>query len=91
MCMGKKLCNYASDYLPGGLYWDAEPQTAAVLKDLEPSNDLCESILGLNDYLCTAIPNMIQITKSNLVKVKKIIQLNGSMNYLMINKSLLLS
>ena len=54
------------DFLPDGLYWD--PDT---LKDLEPSNDLCESILGLNDYFCTALPNLVQLTKSNLVEIKK--------------------
>ena len=32
---------------------------------------MCESILGLNDYLTTAIPNMHQMTRSNLVEMKK--------------------
>ena len=31
----------------------------------------CESILGLNDHLTTAVPNMIQLIRSNLVEVKK--------------------
>ena len=35
---------------------------------LEPSNDFCESILGLNDYLTTAIPNLTQASRSNLQK-----------------------
>ena len=69
--MKEKLCAYASSQLPGGLYWDPDPKTADILKRLEPSNDLCESMLGLNDYLCTALPNMLQITRSNLVEVKK--------------------
>ena len=38
-------------------YWDPEPETKEILRKLEPNNDLCESILGLNDYLFTAIPN----------------------------------
>ena len=38
---------------------------------LEPSNDFCESMLGLNDYLTTAIPNLAQESRSNLVAVKK--------------------
>ena len=31
----------------------------------------CESILGLNDYLTTAIPNLHQMARSNLVQVNK--------------------
>ena len=34
-------------------------------KELKPSNDLCESILGLNDYLTTAIPNLHQLSRSS--------------------------
>lgn len=30
-----------------------------------------ESMLGLNDYLTTAIPNLAQVSCSNLVQVKK--------------------
>ena len=41
------------------------------MQALEPSNDLCESILGLNDYLGTAVPNMLQFTKSNMIEMKK--------------------
>ncbi len=37
----------------------------------KPSNDVCESILGLNDYLTTAVPNLHQLARSNLVQVKK--------------------
>ena len=57
--------------LPGGKYWDPEPAIKATLMKLKPSNDLCESILGLNDYLTTAIPNLHQMTRSNLIQVKK--------------------
>ena len=42
-----------------------------VLAELKPSNDLCESILGLNDYLTTAIPSLHQMPCSNLVEVRK--------------------
>ena len=41
------------------------------MRQLHPNNDLCESILGLNDYLVTALPNMTQQTRSNLTEVKK--------------------
>ena len=69
--MKSKLCSYAQNHLPGGIYWDPEHKVKRVLAELNPSNDLCESILGLNDYLNNAIPNMHQITRSNLVQLKK--------------------
>ncbi len=75
--MKNKLSNYAKNQLPGGKYWEPEPAVEAVLKALKPNNDICESILGLNDYLTTAIPNMHQMTRSNLVEVKK----NGTMKW----------
>ena len=69
--MKKKLCSYAKDQLPGGCYWDPDDNVKAILCQLKPSNDVCESILGLNDYLTTAIPNLHQMSRSNLVQVKK--------------------
>jgi len=69
--MEEKLADYAKAHLPGGKYWNPDPAVTAVLKTLKPNNDVCESILGLNDYLTTAIPNMHQMTRSNLVQVKK--------------------
>ena len=69
--MERKLATYAHHQLPGGIYWDLEPKIKAILSKLEPSNDICESILGLNDYLSTAMPNMHQVTRSNLIEVKK--------------------
>lgn len=67
----KKLSTYAHHQLPGGIYWDPEPNIKDILNKLEPSNDICESVLGLNNYLNTAIPNMHQMTRSNLIQVKK--------------------
>jgi len=67
----KKLCTYAQNQLPGGKYWEPEPAVEATLKKLKPNNDLCESILGLNDYLTTAIPNLQQTVHLNLIQVKK--------------------
>lgn len=46
--MESKLSLYAHSQLPGGIYWNAEPAVQKILSELEPSNDLCESILGLN-------------------------------------------
>lgn len=69
--MKEKLSSYARNQLPGGIYWDPDPSIKPILKSLKPNNDVCESILGLNDYLSTALPNMHQMTKSNLVQVKK--------------------
>ena len=69
--MRSKLCTYAQNQLPGGKYWDPEPDVKKVLAELKPSNDLCESIFGLNDYLTTTIPNLHPMARSNLVEVKK--------------------
>ena len=69
--MRSKLCDYARNQLPNGKYWNPTSKIKEILEKLKPSNDLCESILGLNDYLCTAMPNLSQITKSNLVEIKK--------------------
>ena len=65
------LTTYARTQLPGGIYWEPEEQVREILKDVEPSNDICESILGLNDYLNSAIPNIHQGTRSNLNEIKK--------------------
>ena len=69
--MREKLCSYAQKQLPGGCYWNPEQQIKDILSQLKPSNDVCESVLGLNDYLTTAIPNLNQMARSNLVQVKK--------------------
>ena len=69
--MQEKLCSYAADQLPGGRYWNPDKQIQDVLRQLPPSNDVCESILGLNDYLTTAVPSVHQMSRSNLVQLKK--------------------
>ena len=69
--MREKLRSYAQKQLPGGCYWNPNQQIKDVLCQLKPSNDVCESILGLNDYLTTAIPNLNQMARSNLVQAKK--------------------
>ncbi len=69
--MKEKLSTYARNQLPNGIYWDPEPEIKAILKTLKPNNDICESILGLNDYLTTAIPNMHQMSRLNLIQAKK--------------------
>ena len=66
--MKEKLCTYAKDQLPGGKFWDPEPAVEAVLKSIRLNNDVCESILGLNDYLATSIPNMHQMSRSGQEK-----------------------
>lgn len=69
--MKTKLMSYASSYLPGGEFWEPDPDIRTVLSTIKPTNDICESILGLNDYLSTAIPNFDQAARSTLVAVKK--------------------
>ena len=65
--MQEKPCSYTADQLPGGRYWNPDKQIQDVLRQLPPSNDDCESILGLNDYLTTVVPNIDQMSCSNLV------------------------
>ena len=55
--------SYAKDQLPGGKNWDPPPNIAKILRQIEPSNDVCESILGLNDWLQTSMPGTSQLTK----------------------------
>ena len=69
--MNAKLSSYAQNQLPGGKYWEPESDIASVLESLKPNNDVCESILGLNDYLSMVMPNLHQMSKSNLVQAKK--------------------
>ena len=64
--MKSKLSNYAQNQLPGGIYWDPDPKVKVILEEVNPSNDLCESILGLNNYLNITISNMHQVKQSNL-------------------------
>lgn len=66
--MESKLSDYAKSQLPGGIYWDPDPKVRAILEGVQPSNDVCKAILGLNDYLSSAITNMSQGTRSNLVE-----------------------
>ena len=76
--MKEKLCHYAKNQLPGGVYWEPTDEVKAVLKMLKPTNDICESILAFNDYLTTALPHMHQMARSTLVEVKK----NGTVKWL---------
>jgi organic radical activating enzyme len=56
---------------PSGRYWHPPKHVADVLRKIKPSNDICESILGLNDWLQTTMPSVSQLTKRNLIEVKK--------------------
>ena len=61
--MKEKLSSYAQYQLPGCCYWEPDEQVQDNLHELKPSNDVCESMLGLNDYLTTAIPNLHQMAR----------------------------
>jgi len=78
--MKEKLCAYVRSQLPGGKYYDPEDNnTKQILSTLKPNNDICESILGLNDYFTTALPKMKQLTRSNMIAIQKIKQWSGLM------------
>ena len=59
------------DQLPGGKYWNPSEEDKLLLQQLVPNNDICESILGLNEWISNQKPNLKQKTKSTLVEVKK--------------------
>lgn len=76
--MAKKLMDYKADQLPGGRFWNpADNSLKNVLHSLPPTNDVAESILGLNDWLFKRNPNFKQRTVSTLVEVMK----NSSMKW----------
>lgn len=52
-------------------YWEPNEEVQSILSEIKPSNDACESILGLNNYLTTAIPNLHQMARSNMIQMKK--------------------
>ena len=76
--MALKLKNYKTDQLLGGTFWSPPPNVSEALKDLDPTNDACETILGLNDWLQKGTPNMSQRTVSAMVKTMK----NGTVAWL---------
>lgn len=75
--MKEKLFTYASSQLPGGEHWGTDAATKSVLTMIKPTNDLCESMLGLNNYLTTAIPNMDQLSRGTWSLLKKTKQCSG--------------
>ena len=77
--MAQKLKTYKADQLPGGRFWSPSTRVREMLMDLEPTNDACESILGLNDWLQKITPNMAQRTVLAMVQTKK----NATMPWLM--------
>lgn len=44
-------------------------QTCKALQSIQPTNDLCEGILGLNDWLQKQTPNFSQSTVSGMVEI----------------------
>ena len=69
IAMKEKLTSYKKDQLPGGRYWAPDDNIKEVLRQLKPHNDICESLLGLNDWL--PLVNAKQHTKSALVEGKR--------------------
>ena len=66
--MHSKLQSYKKDHLPGGRYYDPDPDVKAVLSKLQPHNDRTESVFGANDWLCRLLPNMAQSTRSTMLE-----------------------
>ena len=70
MAMKDKLTDYKKDQLPGGKYWAPDNSIREILKQLKPHNDICESLLGLNDWITSPLVNAKQHTKSALIEGK---------------------
>ena len=66
-----KLKNYKAEQLPGGKLWNPDTDTRKALAKIQPTNDLCEGILGLNDWLQKRTANFSQRTVSGMVEVLK--------------------
>ena len=69
--MAQKLRVYKADQLPGGKMWNPPDDVRKAVEELEATNDVTESILGLNDRLQKAVPNLAQRKVSTLVEVAK--------------------
>ena len=68
--MKDKLTDYKKDQLPEGKYWAPDDNVRQILRELKPHNDICESLLGLNDWLTAPLVNAKQHTKSVLIEGK---------------------
>ena len=66
--MSLKLQSYKEESLPGGQYFDPEPEVKSILSELQPHNDKTESVFGANDWLNTILPNMAQSTRSTMLE-----------------------
>ena len=75
-----KLKTYKAEQLPGGKLWNPDQATRKALANTQPTNDLCEGILGLNDWIQKHIPNFNQRTVSGMVEVLKTPPCPGSGN-----------
>ena len=66
--MADKLRLYKADQLPCGKLWSPSHTVKAALAHVQTSNDLCEGIHGLNDWLQKVTPNLAQRTVSTMVE-----------------------
>ena len=62
--MSLKLQTYKEESLPGGQYFEPNPEVKSILSELQPHNDKTESVFGANDWLNTILPNISQSTRS---------------------------
>ena len=69
--MAEKLSVYKADQLPGGKMFELIDAVRKAIEGLEATNDITESILGLNDWIQKAVPNFAQRNVSTLVEVAK--------------------
>ena len=67
--MADKMQRCKSDQLLGGELWNPSEKVKSLLANLEPIKDVCESILGLNDWLQKSTQNLSQRTVTTMVEV----------------------
>ena len=64
----KKAHAFTNFNYQGSKHWEHNQEVKAILKSFKPNNDICERILGLKNYLSTTLPNLHQMSQSNLFK-----------------------
>ena len=69
--MLKTIEKYKADQLPGGRLWKPSSHVRELCTNIPSTNDKCESLLGLNDWIHRRNPNFSQQTVSTLCQTAR--------------------
>jgi hypothetical protein len=69
--MLKTIEKYKADQLPGGRLWEPSSHVRELCTNIPSTNDKCESLLGLNDWIHRRNPNFSQQTVSTLCQTAR--------------------